>query len=167
MDGKVHAQPAPGAGDDKTGYTDTPQIPNQKWKVHDAARPCVTAIDIENCFRAGIATGAAILAAPVTSTIKRRDEAGNVAETVDRSSLWAAQTPQVMRREWLAQALATSWSGHPPTDEAEALERLGLPVAIVPGSPTNLKLTTAEDLVIAKALLAERPRSELADLLGD
>lgn len=134
--------------------------------VHDAARPCVKADDIDCCFAAALRSGAAILAAPVTSTVKRRDRNGMVVETLDRSALWLAQTPQVARRTWLIEALSAPWVGRAPTDEAEALERMGRAVEIVAGSPSNLKLTTSEDLAIAKALLGDRPKSGLADLLG-
>ncbi|HAN97450.1 MAG TPA: 2-C-methyl-D-erythritol 4-phosphate cytidylyltransferase [Planctomycetaceae bacterium] len=135
--------------------------------VHDAARPCVSDQAIERCFDQAIRVGAAILATKVTSTVKRRAADGTIRETVDRSDLWLAQTPQVARREWLAEALAQIDPNASPTDEAGALERIGRPVAIVEDGPENLKLTTAADLRIAKALLGERKSGGLADLLGD
>ena len=133
--------------------------------VHDAARPCLSASDFQRCLGRAREVGAAILATPVTSTVKQRDAQGMGEHTIDRRRLWLAQTPQVARRDWLTTALAASYSTA-PTDEAEALERIGKAVAIVEGDPTNLKLTTPKDLLLVKAILGDRPKAGLDALFG-
>ena len=129
--------------------------------VHDAARPLAPRHDIENVFAAAAETGAALLCTPIASTVKRvRD--GLVAETVPRSDLWAAQTPQVARAELMRRAFAAR-GDRPATDEAELLERAGVPVAVVPGSARNFKITTPDDLALAEALLSAERREVPAD----
>ncbi|MEZ6064815.1 MAG: 2-C-methyl-D-erythritol 4-phosphate cytidylyltransferase [Planctomycetaceae bacterium] len=119
--------------------------------VHDAARPLIADARISHVFAEAQRTGAAILATEVSSTVKRAAE-GLVNETVDRRGLWLAQTPQVFRRQLLLDAYAAR-NGRNATDDAQLVEWLGHPVACVPGSPLNLKLTNKEDLRIAAALL--------------
>jgi 2-C-methyl-D-erythritol 4-phosphate cytidylyltransferase len=100
-----------------------------------------------------------IAAAPVTDTIKRVGSDGaTVAETLDRSALWAVQTPQVFRRAALERALADSSPellAH-ATDDAWLIERAGGVVRVVQGPPENIKITTPTDLHVAELLLAER-----------
>jgi len=129
--------------------------------VHDAARPCIVDEWIDAVFAAAIKTGAAILASPVTGTLKRAAANQTVAETVARDNLWEAQTPQVFRRQILTDAYARRGQ-QPATDDAQLVERLGHPVTIVPSSPMNLKITTKEDLRIASALLKAFPKPKLA-----
>lgn len=127
--------------------------------VHDAARPCVPRADLEALVRecAGDAIGG-LLALPVADTVKRaaKDEAGvqRVAGTEDRAQLWLAQTPQMFRAGLLAQALRDAPAN--VTDEAAAVERLGLRPRLVAGSRENLKVTWPEDVAIAAAILAAR-----------
>jgi 2-C-methyl-D-erythritol 4-phosphate cytidylyltransferase len=122
--------------------------------VHDAARPCVRPEAVRRVIDAARATGAAILATPVRDTIKRV-VAGRVVETPPRAECWAAQTPQVFRVEILREALAKAETdGLLGTDDAQLVEALGVPVCVVPGDPDNLKITVAEDLVVAERLLA-------------
>lgn len=124
--------------------------------VHDAARPLVTPDQIEACINAARQHGGAILAAPLTDTVKRVSN-GVISETIDRSMLWGAQTPQVFRAELLREMVMYSQdTSNPVTDEASLAEALGYPVQIVPGSPTNIKITHPEDIVIAAALLHAR-----------
>jgi len=124
--------------------------------VHDAARPCLPRADLERLIAecAGDAIGG-ILALPVAETVKRvaKDEAGvaRVAKSEDRSQLWLAQTPQMFRVGLLAQALHAA-KGE-VTDEASAVEQLGLQPRLVTGSRRNIKVTYAEDLAIAEAIL--------------
>jgi len=124
--------------------------------VHDAARPCLPRADLERLIAEcqGDAIGG-ILALPVAETVKRvaKDETGvaRVAKSEDRSQLWLAQTPQMFRVGLLAQALRTAQGE--VTDEAGAVERLGLQPRLVLGSRRNIKVTYAEDLAIAEALL--------------
>lgn len=127
--------------------------------VHDAARPLLASKWIDSVFARAAETGAAILATPVTATLKRVDAEGKIAETVSREHLWAAQTPQVFRRELLLEAFAKR-NGFVATDEAQLVERIGHPVAVVDGSPINLKITTQEDLRVAERLLDALPREK-------
>jgi 2-C-methyl-D-erythritol 4-phosphate cytidylyltransferase len=131
--------------------------------IHDAARPCVTAELIETVFTSAAKTGAAMLAVPVTDTIKRADDKGLVKETVERGGLWLAQTPQVFRRDWLVEAYAKrAQVGRDITDDAQLVEASGHPVYLVQGSTTNVKITTREDLALAEAVLKSRPKPKAA-----
>jgi 2-C-methyl-D-erythritol 4-phosphate cytidylyltransferase len=122
--------------------------------VHDAARPLVETTLIEAVARAARESGAAIPVLELTDTIKRMRD-GRVRETLDRSELAAAQTPQGFRFGLLARAYEAAFRDRVTlTDEAMAVERLGQPVAVVPGSPRNRKLTTSEDLAWAEGVLA-------------
>ncbi len=126
--------------------------------VHDAARPCLPRADLERLIAecSGDAIGG-ILALPVAETVKRvaKDEAGvaRIAKSEDRSQLWLAQTPQMFRVGLLAQALHAAQGEI--TDEASAVEQLGLQPRLVSGSRRNIKVTFAEDLAIAEAFLRE------------
>ena len=128
--------------------------------VHDAARPCLATEWIDKVFAAAERTGAAILAIPVSSTLKRVGNDQRVAETVSRTDLWEAQTPQVFRRQWLLDAYARRGQ-KPATDDAELVERLGHPVAVVTGSPVNLKITTRDDLQFAAQALKALPKPRI------
>jgi 2-C-methyl-D-erythritol 4-phosphate cytidylyltransferase len=122
--------------------------------VHDAARPCLPRKDLENLMREtrNDEVGG-ILALPVAETVKRASK-DRIESTEDRASLWLAQTPQMFRAGLLAQALRTAKG--PVTDEASALEQMGLKPRLVAGSRENLKVTWAEDLAIAEAILEQR-----------
>jgi 2-C-methyl-D-erythritol 4-phosphate cytidylyltransferase/2-C-methyl-D-erythritol 2,4-cyclodiphosphate synthase len=122
--------------------------------IHDGARPLTEPELFDRCVAVAAASGAAIAATPVADTLKRVTE-GAIAGTVDRAGLWAAQTPQAFRLETLRRAMAAS-SGEIVTDEARLCEVAGLPVSVVPASPANLKVTHAEDIPVADALLRER-----------
>lgn len=124
--------------------------------VHDAARPCLPRADLERLIAECSADAiGGILALPVAETVKRvaKDEAGvaRIAKSEDRSQLWLAQTPQMFRVGLLAQALHAA-KGE-VTDEASAVEQLGLQPRLVTGSRRNIKVTYAEDLAIAEAIL--------------
>jgi 2-C-methyl-D-erythritol 4-phosphate cytidylyltransferase/2-C-methyl-D-erythritol 2,4-cyclodiphosphate synthase len=122
--------------------------------VHDAARALIEPALIASVVRAALETGAAIPVLPLVDTIKRVHD-GAVGETLDRSELAAAQTPQGVRRGLLQEALdGAARDGVTVTDEAMAVERLGRRVAAVVGSPRNLKITTPHDLRWAELLLA-------------
>jgi 2-C-methyl-D-erythritol 4-phosphate cytidylyltransferase len=127
--------------------------------VHDAARPLLTVELVEAVLGAAAREGVdgAIAAAPVTDTVKRADGEGVVSETLERSSLWAVQTPQVFRRAALERALeAPAEVLARATDDAWLVERLGGRVMVVPAPRENLKVTTPLDLTIAETLLAAR-----------
>jgi 2-C-methyl-D-erythritol 4-phosphate cytidylyltransferase len=127
--------------------------------VHDAARPCLPAADLarlyEECRHDEIG---GILALPVAETVKRagKDEAGaqRIAGTENREQLWLAQTPQMFRAALLAEALGKAKGA--VTDEASAIEQMGLRPRLVAGSRENLKVTYAGDLAIAAAILGRR-----------
>jgi 2-C-methyl-D-erythritol 4-phosphate cytidylyltransferase len=122
--------------------------------VHDAVRPCTDA-DALLRLRTELADDpvGGLLAVPVASTLKSADDARRSAGTVSRDGLWQAQTPQMFRYEVLRAALAQADIEH-ITDEAQAVEALGLRPRIVMGSRTNLKLTFPEDLGLVAAVLA-------------
>ena len=123
--------------------------------VHDAARCLVSPDDVSRVIDAAYREGAALLAAPARDTIKRVVD-GHVVETPDRSECWAAQTPQVFRRDLLSEALekaqAEAFVG---TDDAQLVERMGVRVAVVEGSARNIKITLPEDLLAAEGWLAK------------
>ena len=125
--------------------------------VHDAARPCIVDEWITAIFEAAEKHDAAIPAVPVLATLKRVGADHTIAETVDRSGLWEAQTPQVFRRQLLMEAYAKR-GGFTATDEAQLVERLGKKVHVVPGSNINIKITTREDLRLAEAALNALPK---------
>ena len=128
--------------------------------IHDAARPCLAAVWIDRVFEVGVRTGAAILAIPVVGTLKRVGPDDVITDTIDRSGLWEAQTPQVFRRDVLERAFALARVGQ-PTDEAQLVEAIGQPVTVVPGSPINLKITSREDLRLAEQALKALPTPKL------
>ena len=123
--------------------------------VHDAARPNLHAGDIGNLIQAATACAdGAILAAPVRDTLKRSDRDARIARTEPRDGLWRALTPQAFRRDLLLRALQSAKAdGVVATDEAMAVERLGLHPALVEGREDNLKVTTPADLALAEFLL--------------
>lgn len=129
--------------------------------IHDAARPCIAAPWIDAVFSAGARSGAAILAIPVVGTLKRVGADGTITETVDRTGLWEAQTPQVFSRRVLEEAYARLGDGQ-PTDEAALVETVGQKVTVVRGSPVNLKITSREDLTLAEQAIKALPRPKLS-----
>lgn len=125
--------------------------------VHDAARPLLSGALIDRTFDAAVRYGAAVPALPVISTIKQADGPlpAKVQRTVARHTLWAVQTPQVARRA----SLEAAYAGCPVaidqvTDEAQLLELSGQDVWLVPGDERNIKITTPDDLRVARAYLA-------------
>ena len=127
--------------------------------VHDAARPLAEASIFEQVLEELAAGGCdgAVAAAPVTDTVKRTGSGRLVEETLDRSALWAVQTPQAFHRAALERALdADEAVLAAATDDAWLVERAGGTVKVVPAPPENLKVTTVLDLRVAELLLAER-----------
>jgi 2-C-methyl-D-erythritol 4-phosphate cytidylyltransferase len=123
--------------------------------VHDAARPCVAQRDLHNVLAAAqVHADGALLAVPVTDTLKSADAQDRVCETLDRRRLWRALTPQVFPLQSLRTALQTALAGGlQPTDEAQAMELAGYRPRLVQGSADNLKITQPDDLPLAEALL--------------
>lgn len=123
--------------------------------IHDGVRPFVKPERIASCVDEAERSGACILAAPVTDTLKRVDNAGIIRETVDRGNLWLAQTPQAFSYRLIREAHETALrEGYSGTDDAGLVERIGKPVSIIPGSAGNLKITIYDELALAEAILA-------------
>lgn len=133
--------------------------PEMKWiAIHDAARPCLTRMHLNQVIEAAEKTGAAILASPIRSTVKRANAKGEAIETVSREGLWQAQTPQVFRSDVIRKAYASVVGN--PTDDAEVVERSGVPVALVESPESNIKITTKDDLRLVESLLKTPQRSK-------
>jgi len=121
--------------------------------IHDGARPFITTTLIKQGLAAARQHGAATAAVPVKDTIKRAGPDGLVIETLDRSALWATQTPQVFAYDLILsahRAIDPAWDA---TDDAALVERAGHPVALFMGAYDNIKITTPDDLLIAEAML--------------
>jgi 2-C-methyl-D-erythritol 4-phosphate cytidylyltransferase len=122
--------------------------------IHDGVRPFVTKEMIEDSIRSAIRFGAVVLAMPVKETIKMVQPDGTVLKTLDRESLWQIQTPQTFQVNVIKEAYhKATEDGFAGTDDASLVERLGIKVHILPGSYTNIKITTPEDLILANLFL--------------
>jgi len=138
------------------------KYPETEWVlVHDGARPCLSSRSLERLLEQGLQSpDGAILAMPVGDTLKRAGEQREITATVDRSGLWAAQTPQLFRIRALAEAIdAAHREGCELTDEASAMEFVGARPKLVMGSVANIKITHPTDLAIAEALLERNEQS--------
>lgn len=125
--------------------------------VHDAARPFVSQATVDRVIAEVRAGRAAIPALPVVDTLKEVDADGRITRTVDRATLWRAQTPQGFPRDIIAGTHARAiGEGFDATDDAAICERIGHPVAVVPGSERAMKVTTEEDFARAEALWSVR-----------
>jgi 2-C-methyl-D-erythritol 4-phosphate cytidylyltransferase len=126
--------------------------------VHDAARPCLQGDDVDRLMdelRDDAVGG--LLAAPVVDTLKRADDVGRIAQTVPRERLWRALTPQMFRRDVLLRALQGAVaSGTAVTDDAQAVEALGLRPRLIAGDADNIKITLPEDVDRAARILRSR-----------
>jgi 2-C-methyl-D-erythritol 4-phosphate cytidylyltransferase len=126
--------------------------------VHDAARPLVRPAFFDQVIEAARSHGGAIVAVPVTDTIKRAKD-GTVQETLPRDELVSVQTPQAFQKTLLLDAFTEAEkSGTTVTDEATLIESQGVPVRVVPGSADNIKVTYPPDILVAEALLRARAR---------
>jgi 2-C-methyl-D-erythritol 4-phosphate cytidylyltransferase/2-C-methyl-D-erythritol 2,4-cyclodiphosphate synthase len=121
--------------------------------IHDAARPFVTADLIARTVDAAVEHGAAIAALAATDTVKRADADGLIQQTIPRTQIFLAQTPQAFRPSVLRDALARAGSADDATDEAALAERAGHPVRLVEGDRRNLKITTTDDLMMAERMV--------------
>lgn len=122
--------------------------------VHDAVRPCLLDSWIDRVFEKAAVTGAAMLAAPITGTVKRVEK-DRIVETVSRAGLWEAQTPQVFRKDVLIKAYCNRPADFLPTDDAQLVERIGHPVGIIEADRRNIKITTPGDMSLATAILKD------------
>ena len=124
--------------------------------IHDGARPFVTTEIIEAVIAAVAKHGAAVACSPVTDTIKQVTPSGRITTTLDRSQLWRAQTPQGFTYKIITSAYAQAEKDDiltQATDDSFLVECMNLPVYIVPCPPSNIKITTPEDMIMAQALL--------------
>ncbi len=124
--------------------------------IHDAVRPCISPLWIDDVFAEAEKTGAAILAYPLHGTMKKVADSGTIDETICRKNLWEAQTPQVFRKDILQKAYAADIDGL--TDDAQVVEKSGQPVSVVLGDPRNIKITTPADLSLASAVIGTLPK---------
>jgi 2-C-methyl-D-erythritol 4-phosphate cytidylyltransferase len=125
--------------------------------VHDAARPCLERADVDLLLdRLAAHPVGGLLATPLTDTLKQADGACDCAQTVARARLWRALTPQMFRFGLLDRALADAQEAMGITDEASAIERLGLKPRLIAGRSDNIKVTGPDDLALARAILAAR-----------
>ena len=122
--------------------------------IHDGVRPLVTQAMIEDSICSAVRYGAVVLAMPVKETIKVSNPDGTVLRTLDRDSLWQIQTPQTFQVNVIREAYyRATEDGFVGTDDASLVERLDVKVHILPGSYTNIKITTPEDLALAGLFL--------------
>jgi 2-C-methyl-D-erythritol 4-phosphate cytidylyltransferase len=131
--------------------------------VHDGVRPFVTPEQIRQVIEAARRHGGAVLGLPAHDTLKRVTAEGMVHQTLERTDIWQIQTPQAFQAPLLWRAFTEAYSRNfYGTDEASLLEELHQPVAVIPGSPINLKITTPEDLRLAEVIFALRRRQKSA-----
>jgi len=135
--------------------------------VHDAVRCCLKKEWIDECFSAAAESGTAILASPVTATLKETKD-GKITSTVARNGLWEAQTPQVFRAEFLKKAYANleNVDKSKISDDAQLVEALGEQVRIVESDSSNIKITQKSDVMIAEAILKSRPKPKPKGPMG-
>ena len=122
--------------------------------IHDAARPFAPPSLFQRCVEIARAGGSAVAGLPLADTVRRADEAGKSREEIERDGLWAAQTPQVFRRDVLEKTRALA-GDRSFSDDAAAVVAAGLSVKMVPGERRNLKITTFEDLAYARELVGK------------
>ncbi len=129
--------------------------------VHDGVRPFVTPVMIRQTIEAASHAGGALVAIPVKDTVKKAGADRRVLSTLNRSSLWLAQTPQAFRRPILMEAYQKAYAeGVIQTDDAALVERLGYPIQIIQGSWDNLKITQPDDLLLAQEIIRIHQRAK-------
>jgi len=135
--------------------------------IHDGVRPFVTKAMIEDSIHSAERFGAVVLAMPVKETIKMANPNGTVLKTLDREALWQIQTPQTFQAKLIKEAYSKGTEdGFTGTDDASLVERLGVKVHILPGSYTNIKITTPEDLILANLFLKMRAQTKQGEARG-
>lgn len=136
--------------------------PHSYVLVHDAARPCITKEDIDKLMlQVESSHCSAILGSRVRDTMKRTFGKDQIQKTVDRDDLWHALTPQVFQTDLLINAIINNTAPEKITDEASAMEMAGLPVVIIEGRSDNLKVTRAEDLILAELFLKQHRKEKV------
>ncbi len=135
--------------------------------IHDGVRPLIRNDQLVACIKGAGQTGACILAVPAFDTLKQADASGRILSTLKRGDIWLAQTPQAFDLELIKKAHEFARrEGNTGTDDASLVEYLGAPVTIVTGSRSNIKITSSEDLQIAKCLLREAMEEAAQDSLN-
>ena len=130
--------------------------------IHDGARPFITCKMIEDCIAGAKRYAAVTVGVPVKETIKAVDEEGFISDTLNRESIWIAQTPQAFKRDIIVQAHTMAQiDKRTATDDAMLVEYLNYNVKMIPGEYNNIKITTKEDLIIAESII-EQCKRELA-----
>lgn len=123
--------------------------------IHDAARPLITEKIIKESIKTAVEKGASVVAVPVKDTIKKvNPETNEIIQTLNRDELWSIQTPQVFKFKEILEA-HEKFKVQNFTDDAALMEKLNIPISVVEGSYKNIKITTAEDLKIARVLLED------------
>lgn len=131
--------------------------------LHDAVRPCVQKKKIDAVFQTAAKTGAAILAHRLVGTVKKVNDEDIITDTIDRSTLWEAQTPQVFNKNIIEKAYANRKTmSEQITDDAQLVEAMGYPVSVVESDSSNIKITNSTDIAIARAVLKSRPKPKKA-----
>ncbi len=120
--------------------------------IHDGARPCIQTQTIDSAIISAFKDKAVVVGCPVTDTLKSVNENGIISATVDRSSLWQMQTPQIFEKELILKAYQQGDTSG-ATDDCMLLESIGVKITVVNGDRRNIKVTVPEDLTIAKAIL--------------
>jgi len=134
--------------------------------IHDGVRPFVTREMIEESIRSTVRFGAVVFGMPVKETVKMAHPDGTVLKTLDRESLWHIQTPETFQVNVIKEAYQKATEdGFTGTDDASLVERLGIKVHLLPGSYTNIKITTPEDLILANLFLQTKVYSERDTIL--
>lgn len=153
---KIRAIVAGGATRQESVYNGLREaLDSEVVAIHDGVRPLVPSETITRTIKAAESVGAALACRPIRETIKRR--VGNMLETIPRSDMWLAHTPQTFRTDLILRAhLKALEDGFEATDDAALVERLGHPVEVVEDSEDNIKITTPRDLDAAKGLLRKR-----------
>ena len=154
--GKVKAIVEGGKERQDSVYNGLKQVSNHAEVVliHDGARPLIKAEQIEDSIETAMGEGACVLGVPVKDTIKICDNNQQVTSTPSRDTLWVVQTPQSFRYEWIMKAYKEGAKNRlVATDDSMMVEAIGYPVKVIKGSYDNIKITTPEDLVIAKSLM--------------
>jgi 2-C-methyl-D-erythritol 4-phosphate cytidylyltransferase len=122
--------------------------------IHDGVRPFLTLKQLETCIQETKAHGACILGVPAFDTLKRVTAAKTIVETIDREDIWFAQTPQAFRYDLIRKAHdRAKQQGFFGTDDAALVEQIGIDIRIIAGSRSNIKITSTEDLELARLLL--------------
>jgi len=122
--------------------------------IHDGVRPFVTEEVLSRVIDAALQSGAAIAGMPAKDSVKEVHSDGSISRTLNRETVWLAQTPQAFQRRIIQEAYQkAAFDGYSGTDDASLVERLGIPVKMILVNYANIKITTPEDLVLAEALM--------------